>query len=414
MRSIEIRVSMAYMNIKSNASVDEYQFSSIPRRSWDFALLFIFFLCLFIDLGGSLNFRYISLMVLLLILIWTLISKPQTFLSYISSPVIIFLFLVWPLVAALNGVLRQADAGLIFQNILALLSFPFLVVFFSNFETNTIVRSFTSAATILAAFVLIFWLMLYTDNAMAQSLAEYLSEREAGYFGVRELAGVSFPVVYFKATLFFVPAAIFLIFRASPFAALLLVAALMAATSKTGVVIAGLIILINLARRQPFFLLFLTALGLVAIFFSFLGGEIKEIVYALFEDANTLDVRVGHWDSLLTLFAENNLDFLVGQGAGTLFYSSGVDDLVNNIELDHLNSLRKFGVVWFIPFLVFVFSTVYVCYMENRVLLATALAVSFVICGTNPVLLTLLFLSILAFSYVELMRVYVASKNRSC
>jgi hypothetical protein len=374
--------------------------------------MFIFFLSLFIDLGGSLHIRYIALAVLLFGLIPISIIKHKIFLNSISNPAVIFLFLIWPIAAAVIGLLKQAETGLVLQNILALLSFPFLVLFFSNFGTNTIVRGFTSSAIVMAVFVLVFWLMLYVDNSVAMAFAEYLSEREAGYFGVRELGGVSFPVVYFKATLFFVPAAIFLTFRSRPFLALLLVASLMAATSKTGAVVAGVIILYSYARRHPLFLLFLTALAIFSAFFGFLSGEFSSIVAVLFEDANTLDVRLGHLSSLIRLFAENPLDLLIGQGAGTLFYSSGVDELVNNIEIDHLNSLRKFGILWFVPFVLFILYIIRWCKKNNRSLLAVVLLVSFIISGTNPVLLTLMFLSILAFSYVELSRPSVTLKNR--
>lgn len=397
--------------MKIDAAVDsESLFSPTHPKPWHFSLLFLFFLCLFVDLGGGLHLRYFSLISLLLILVLMLVSKPKIAAVYISNPAILVLFVVWPLFSSLIGFFKQADTGLILQNILALLSFPFLVVFFLNFETNTIVRSFTSAATVLGVFVLIFWVMLYANSSMALSVAEYLSEREVGYFGIRELVGVSFPVVYFKATLFFVPAAIFFIRRARLFPALLLVAALMAATSKTGAVTAGLIVLIGIARRRPFFLLFLVIVGLMLIFLSPLGDKFKEIIFALSTDANTLETRVDHWDSLLALFAENPLDFLVGQGAGTMFYSSGADDFVNNIELDHLNSLRKFGAVWFFSFFVFVLGVVYASYKGDKTSIAIALAVTFVICGTNPVLLTLLFFSILAFAYGDLMRMDAVSR----
>ena len=382
-------------------------------RAWHSGVLYVFFLCLFIDLGGELYFRYISLAILFFVLIQKLILQPGTFVRYFLDPIILCLFVIWPIISCLIGLSHGADQNLAIQNILALSTFPLLLAFFSGFDTYIVVRSFTLAAATLAIFVIFFWLLLYINNPIALASAQYLTDSEAGYFGIRGLSGVEFPVVYFKATLFFVPAVVFSISQSRLSFSLILLGALMAATSKTGAIVAGLLLFVSIGRRRPFLMLFLLLLGLALLFYKSLDDEFRSIIFALFTDEYTLNIRLDHWNSLLELFSHNPLYLLFGQGAGTLFYSSAVGGLVNNIELDHLNSIRKFGLIWFIGFFIFVSNIGYRNYRNNRIILAIALLVSFVVCGTNPVLFTLLFFSILAFSHIETKKLNRSKKQNT-
>ena len=111
------------------------------------------------------------------------------------------------------------------------------------------------------------------------------------------------------------------------------------------------------------------------------------------------------------MLAEHGLQVQIGQGAGTVFYTTGADDFVNNIELDHLNSIRKFGIFWFAGFTLFVFGVIWGSRRVHDVALASALTAAFVVCGTNPVLLTLMFFSILAICYVAVMRGFSPNLN---
>ncbi|ABM38783.1 hypothetical protein [Polaromonas naphthalenivorans] len=375
-----------------------------------FVILFLFFFCLFVDLGGVLYLRNFAFVILMSVLLITLLSSPDVFFAPFLRLPILVLFVIWPLIGVYLGFYRGAESALVIQNILALISFPILIIFFSNYEIETIVTAFTTAATMLGVVVLLFWVLLYFDNSLAHVVADSLGAGEAGFFGIREISGINFPVVYFKTTLFFVPATILLIQNNRFFQAMILLAALMAATSKTGFVIAALAVWISILRRQSSVVIF-SALFLTVVVITLMGIYFNEVIYALFTDEGTLVTRVDHWDSLLNLFLENPSYFLVGQGAGTVFYSTGAGDFVNNIELDHLNSIRKFGILWFIGFASFVFIVIWRSRRVHGVALASALTAAFVVCGTNPVLLTLMFFSILAICYVAVTRDFSPNFN---
>jgi hypothetical protein len=372
-------------------------------------LLFLFFFCLFFDLGGALYVRHFALLILMGVVLHTLLASPKMFFAPFLNLSILALFLAWPMMSAYIGFYKAANGGLIVQNILALVSFPILIIFFSNFTVEDIVNGFTRAATLLGFVVLALWVLLYFDNSLAHVVADEFSEREAGYFGIREMSGLSFPVIYFKATLFFVPAIVLLLQNDKFLCVIVLLSALMAATSKTGVVVAALAILISIFKRKSSFMLVSGVLIFLGVFLVLVAVYFDAVIYALFTDENTLMTRVGHWGSLSSMFLDNPSYFFMGQGAGTEFYSMGAGEFVNNIELDHLNSIRKFGLIWFAGFVLFVYGVIRENQKIHKTGLAAALMVAFVICGTNPVLLTLMFFSILAFSYVAAKRESISS-----
>lgn len=360
-------------------------------------LLYVFFICLFLDLGGSLGFRQVAIAIVGIMLL----IHPTALVVVFRRPEVLGIFFVWPLLAALIGFFNNAEIALLIQNILALISFPFLVAFFSLFRLRDSVWAFKSAALTVAAITIIFWFAVLIGNEFAIATAEKLSEIEVGFFGLRELGGLTFAVVYFKSTLFYVPAGILLLYSKRFVACLLMLVALVAATSKTGVAVSTIFLLVKAFRsRRPRWLV-IGGLVVGSIGFAgYIGSTVSDVFSALSTDVNTVTVRVEHWESLWSLFKENPFTPIFGQGAGTKFYSSAVEEYVNNIELDHLNSIRKFGIVWFSVFSIFIINIVYILYRQNEKYLAMALATTFIICGTNPLLLTLLFMSLLAISYV--------------
>ncbi len=86
----------------------------------------------------------------------------------------------------------------------------------------------------------------------------------------------------------------------------------------------------------------------VAIVFLF-------IVYAAATETNEYSnaIKYGHLGSYATLFAENPLYLILGQGPGTSFYSEGFDDTVYVTEWTYLELIRCYGI--FSLIIIFVF-----------------------------------------------------------
>ena len=69
-------------------------------------------------------------------------------------------------------------------------------------------------------------------------------------------------------------------------------------------------------------------------------------VNALTGKSATTIVRIKHFESVIQLFSDNPRFIITGQGLGTRFYTSGFGRLADNIEIDHINTIRKFGFIW--------------------------------------------------------------------
>jgi hypothetical protein len=118
--------------------------------------------------------------------------------------------------------------------------------------------------------------------------------------------------------------------------------------------------------------------------------------------SETAVVRIGHYHSIMDLFLRNPDYLLIGQGAGTSFFSSGESDYVRIIELAHLDAIRKFGLPWFLGFSALVFYSswrlIRLKEMEARGF-GFALVSMYIAAGTNPVLLSPLFIILLMLCY---------------
>jgi hypothetical protein len=141
-----------------------------------------------------------------------------------------------------------------------------------------------------------------------------------------------------------------------------------------------------------------------------INGYIDYLAATFRGEATTSQVRIGHWKSFVDLMEENPSYLIWGQGTGTQFVSlgeaarsGGLPHPVYNIELDHIDSIRQFGLPWFIGF------TALSAYVSLKLIwksrsnedkgLGYAMGGLFIAAGTNPVLITPLFMMLLAAYY---------------
>jgi len=119
-------------------------------------------------------------------------------------------------------------------------------------------------------------------------------------------------------------------------------------------------------------------------------------------NSGTAQVRIGHFYSVMNLFIQHPGILIVGQGAGIPFYSLGESDYVQSFEIDQLNAIRKFGLPWFIGYSAIVFYStrklIKAGQMEERAF-GFALISAYFAAGTNPVLLSSLFVTLMTLSY---------------
>ena len=155
--------------------------------------------------------------------------------------------------------------------------------------------------------------------------------------------------------------------------------------SSCGVVI---FVLINKMRVMHFWrksVFIITLIGGGALFFATL--------LFLSDNAEASNiVKIGHMNSYITLFKSHPLVLFLGQGAGSLLYSSGFGNYVPQTEWSYVEMLRMFGVFGFILLLILYLFPAYKIWKQRQCM---PIAMPFIIgylfyllnAGTNPLLL---------------------------
>lgn len=356
------------------------------------------------DMGGGFGVKYVSYLVVaaVLALRWSEYSISRRRLA-----VPLALFVIWPLVAVAVGLAQGAGAGdaigeatPFLPGVLAYL----LVQGTPGRRPLEIVMD--SIALLAAATVGLFLLLLAAPGSLPATVAlELLSDESHGFFGVRTLGTVSVPNVYFKATLFMVPAFAWFLFRHRYLKAALCALGLVLAFSRAGValvaVLFALFLLNGSVRQQLFAGVAIVAAGLLLA----RHGELLQLAEygARLQDALlgrdvSAQARIGHLASLAELLNRDPWALWLGHGAGTAFYSAGSGAWVTFIELDHVDAIRQFGLAWFVAFtavVVHVGASAFRAGPDGRAA-AVALGAAFVASGTNPVLINPLFMILLA------------------
>ncbi len=388
--------------------------------TWLIFVLAFLFLGNIYDAGGTLGVKYVSAFVAIVAIVATL---RRFDLSAEAMFVGAGLFVVWPTWSFVYGLINGADPGLAFSQVSSFLFAGILAGLISAMDNRLPLRMlywcmFSLAVVILVLFAIILAAPQSGPSGMIMDFLARFHEKE-GYFGSNEDKGL---IIYFRAALFLVPTCVYFLFTGRTWRALLVLLAVALSHSKAGVVIslvfvAGFLFFAFRSTRVKATtldppagvftmtrkILLVLGLGLVSIIFLSLVPKFgKEVWDAMTVQSETALLRKGHIESIVELFSWRPDYLLTGQGAGTHFFSSGAQGVVSNIEVDHLNTIRKFGLPWFIVFTAVVIRVVLKLIRSDRTDMRAsgfALASSFLASGTNPVLITPLFIMLLVASY---------------
>jgi len=348
------------------------------------------FISLALDMGGDFGIRNIVLPICALLLVS---------IFGISFPKIAFLFfgllVVYPSILLLVGLLSNADLSIatsqIKSTVLAFLIY--ILVFHIPYEVSTKALLFSLFLVALLAIGLAIGLIF--DFNFVTSFLSSMAEMKGGYFGARATGyDATIPNVYFKATLFFVPAFVYALFTRNYLIAFVFFTALIAAVSKTGIIVTGFIAMVYFIFNKNVRGAIIVSMLLIAAIVFIYNSPLFNLFESVINDSKTVNVRQGHFESLISLWSEYPLNLLFGFGLGTSFYSSGAGNFVSNIEIDHFNVIRKYGLFWSLVFFILVLSVAYTA-MKNRQAkirgMGWGLLFAFIVCGTNPVLISPLF-----------------------
>ncbi|MDA3831983.1 MAG: hypothetical protein PF495_01170, partial [Spirochaetales bacterium] len=139
-----------------------------------------------------------------------------------------------------------------------------------------------------------------------------------------------------------------------------------------------------------FFVLLVVCLFNKDYFFSFSDNIFSKFFLA----SESTSIKVGHIEGILSVLSDSFLNFLFGTGAGSEFYSPGINAYTSNVEVSHFNFARQFGVVGFLMIFSYImyaiFSSFRTDFMGKR--LSVALMMLFMAAGTNPLFMSPVFI----------------------
>ncbi len=349
-------------------------------------LLLVFLMFSFlIDSGGPIGIRIFSLSILMFISLKYLYDfafvrvSNEIIISYIS---IVFFSLYSVIWSCVNGI----DFISTLPWVMPILFIPVFSYCFSQFNPEVVKNSFIYSGVCFSVSVFIVFGCLFVMGNVVTVF--FNSINFPGWFYVRE---DGYPQVYFQATLAFVVLAIYAFFNGYKKCAMIFLFTLMLSLSRFGSLVVIVFFTLNIfldVRRLSIysfcFLVFSVVLFLPLIIFiyNFLPQDFN---YNL--DAST--VRFGHIVSVFN--SMKPINYILGMGPGSEFYSAGSASLTDNIEVSQLELFRKYGIL---GYGLFNFSFIYLSWFFLKVKSYSSqicMCAFYFVSYSNPVLLTFLF-----------------------
>ena len=361
---------------------------------------FVNVLCLtalMIDSGGGLGIRNVSFGIIFLFGSYGLIKHK----SYNTNfGILILLFLISLAPSILISMNDLISVSIILGWISSFLLVP-LFYFYAK-GSNLSTECFVYSGGIFSAFVIFLFFGRIFDFSMAVSVNEYLSNHSDGFFANKNYVnGDILPNVYFQGTLSVVICGCLSLKNKNYFMFSLILLSLILAPSRFGFIVLMLWFLFLFVRKHPWRigLLPIILIGIYLVIKSLSFGN--ELFSAINVQGEAFEIRNGHLISVYEIFEQHPLYFFFGQGPGSIFYTRGIFEFTDNIEISQLEFVRKYGIISFL-FFCFLYFFPLLGRSNSDLYLKGSLVVYFIVSFSNPVLFSLFSMLFLAFAYVDI------------
>jgi hypothetical protein len=358
-----------------------------------------------VDMAGNIGIKYGSSFLLLFYILTQLRNIKLSLLEFSSLFVIVIFF---PLYSVFIGIVNGAAPSSIFIPLPIFFSLP-LIYFASKLMPGMRIINYLFTTLYYLAVLVLFLniVALIAPNAFSY-IGPFLKLIFANvdlYQGTRIDALV--PKVYPRATLFFIPAGVYYLYTRRYFRFLIILSAVILAVSKSGILLLLGFFLLNMLGKFIFsYKLYILIFALIIISFitiKIYPNYFQIMVSMLTLQSETASLRILHLASLIDYFNTHPVSFVFGQGVGTSFFSQATHSMEMNIELDHFETIRRYGLIWGVVFYSLI---IFVCVRavlqrSSQIQLAcgTSLFAGFLAAGTNPVLISPPFMILLVGVY---------------
>lgn len=338
------------------------------------------------DLSGHLGLRMLLSFPCFLYLLF---RNLYTFKDNLYIFGLIFLLGIFPFFQLLKGFVLYKPNEFVVSQFMSTFQMIFLYISLKNVNGKILLNEFVNSLFIVQICVLVLFFGGLLGNPILTNIINFLGAPfEGGYFGFLLVDGYTVPQIYFKSTLFYIFPAIYFFSDKKYIKSLISLITLVLALSKAGSVLALFGIFILIIRRKKiydffFLLIFILLLG----FF----GESYLNNYLELKDSYTLYVRDMQIRWFQNWIFTEPLDFIFGMGLGTNVNIPGFG-IASALELDHLDTIRKYGFLWFFIIIIILFKIIIKSFsLKNHFGITIAFIMTFIGVGTNPLFLTSLF-----------------------
>lgn len=365
---------------------------------------------LIIDIGGAFGLKYF---VSALLLLWALMLIVRVGIR--RDLAIEFGVLLYFGFSVCYSMFRGLDLADIYGQVSFVIYFSLLfVVLYVPGETTA--KIFRQVAVLAAVIVIGTFLsiLLYPPSAIAWNAIG--DTYRLGYLGIQSIGGQEIPNVYFRWSMWLIPA--FLISIGKYKISSILIGAAALITLSTSVIVftlLGTVLLVFTSRnRYTVSIKGLSYAGVLAVGvlmvlelnYSVFGLLYENVASKFSASSFSTSVKLGHIEGVLQSMQASISSMLFGTGVGSAFYSPGIHDYAINIEVSHFNFVRQFGLIGGAVFFGYVLYVIVTAYMTDAVgkRWAIGLLMLFGAAGTNPLLMSPVFMVVLV-----TVRSYVAS-----
>jgi hypothetical protein len=344
-------------------------------------------LALLVDAAGSLKLRELSIALFLIARFPKFINNEK---RYKLTSVLICLATLTCLTA--STIISTSYATDLGQALSWLLFLPFLLTLFILSSTiKGDLERLVNAGVIFALIILCLSILVHSFSDVGKVLIEGYFSQILAFKNQKEVYGVNLHVVYFQSTLALVPLGVLAFLHRRWISYFIILFALVVAPSRYGSILLLLFPLLFMANNRVKLLqnnpkyraLMILVSAALGFFIPIISGE---------------DVRMLHLESISRIFDENPWMTIFGMGPGSEFYSLGFQNLTNDIELTHYETIRKYGVVLYIVILMaavqqvikrdrvdvtWILSSIYMTYTMNPGLLSLSSALLYFVVVSN-------------------------------
>ncbi len=338
------------------------------------------------DLSGHLGLRMLFSFPCVLYL---LLRNLYTFKDNLYIFGLIFLLGIFPFFQLLKGFVLYKPNEFVVSQFMSTFQMIFLYISLKNVDGNKLLNEFLNSIFIVQICVLVLFLGGLLGNPILTYIIHFLGVPfNGGYFGFLLVDGYTVPQIYFKSTLFYIFPTIYFFSEKKYIKSLISIITLVLALSKAGSVLALFGILILIIKRKKIYDFFFILIFILLIGFF---GESYLNNYLELKDSYTLYVRDMQIRWFQNWIFTEPIDFIFGMGLGSNVKIPGFG-IASALELDHLDTIRKYGFLWFIIIIIILFKIIIKSFsLKNHFGITIAFIMTFIGVGTNPLFLTSLF-----------------------